>query len=253
MAFSSQWDERYRSGTHLSRWPWSDLVSLVMRHANPREHPRVLELGCGAGANIPFFLRLGFDYRGIEGSPYMVEDLRRSFPQIASHLHVGDFTRAIPEHGPTQADRNQSRGQTADRKGTTREGAAGRGFDLVVDRAALTHNSEEDIRRCLDLVWDALRPGGKFIGVDWFADSHDEARGGNPGRDPRTRSDYATGPFAGVGRVHFSDRTHVEDLFARFTLVHLELKTSRLLLPEKWTQAMWNIIAVKPEDTTGGA
>ena len=53
MSFSNEWENRYKAKTHLSIWPWSDLVSLVMRHKPIKENFKVLELGCGAGANIP--------------------------------------------------------------------------------------------------------------------------------------------------------------------------------------------------------
>ena len=56
MNFSKEWEERYRENTHLSVWPWSNLISYVMRYARPENKDfSVLELGCGAGANIPFF------------------------------------------------------------------------------------------------------------------------------------------------------------------------------------------------------
>ena len=55
MSFSTQWDDQYASGRHMSLWPWTDVVVYVMRYAKPLESGcRVLELGCGAGANISF-------------------------------------------------------------------------------------------------------------------------------------------------------------------------------------------------------
>ncbi|MFZ2136467.1 MAG: class I SAM-dependent methyltransferase [Xanthobacteraceae bacterium] len=98
----------------MSEWPWSDLVSLVHRHAKPENgYRRVLELGCGAGANIPFLQSLGMDYCAVEGSSFIVARLRARFPEIAANIVVGDFTRKIPF--------------------TSR-------FDLVIDRASVTHH-----------------------------------------------------------------------------------------------------------------
>jgi len=58
------------------RVAFSDLISYVMRYARPSgKGCRVLELGCGAGANIPFFKSLGAEYFGIEGSGAVVEML----------------------------------------------------------------------------------------------------------------------------------------------------------------------------------
>ena len=35
MGFDQDWEKTYASGTHLSVWPWSDIVSLVNRHCKP--------------------------------------------------------------------------------------------------------------------------------------------------------------------------------------------------------------------------
>ena len=97
MGFSSGWDSTYRTGQHMSEWPWSELVSLVHRHAKPENgYRRVLELGCGAGANIPFLQSLGMDYCAVEGSSFIVARLRARFPEIAANIVVGDFTHPPP-------------------------------------------------------------------------------------------------------------------------------------------------------------
>jgi SAM-dependent methyltransferase len=221
MGFSIEWDERYREGTHLSVWPWSDLVSLVRRHCRQLgAASRVLELGCGAGANIPFFARLGVRYHGIEGSPAIVRNLHERFPELRAAIVVGDFTREQP---------------------------FGSGFELIADRAALTHNSTADIQAALRLVWDSLAPGGYFVGIDWFSTRYDEFRRGQPGPDSYTRSGFTEGPFEGTGAVHFSDEAHLRSLFARFELIFMEEKQSRTVIPADGSEfASWNLVARKP-------
>lgn len=213
------WDDRYREAKHLSIWPWTDLVSHVMRLGRgDMSELRVLELGCGAGANIKFFRRLGVQYHAIEGSPHIVERLSNAYPELRGRLAVGDFTQDIPFDG---------------------------NFDLVIDRAALTHNSTEAIERCLGNVHERMPTGAHFIGIDWFATDHQEFESGEPGADEYTRSGYTTGPFAGVGQVHFSDRAHLTGLFEQFRIQSLEKKVVERELPDPWRQSMWNIVAAK--------
>jgi SAM-dependent methyltransferase len=222
MSFPPEWDHLYRDGKQRSVWPWSDVVSYVHRHAAPKDgFGRVLEIGCGAGANISFFLKLGVDYSAIEGSPSAVVALCEAFPELRHRIAVGNFCEAIPFAGP---------------------------FDLVVDRAALTHNDTAAIRDALHLISEALRPGGKLIGIDWFSADHSDAGRGRL-VDAHTRTDIPSGQFAGVGTVHFADRSHLVDLLgnAGFVIERLEHKTSERLVPaEDGRFAAWNFVAVRP-------
>src|SRR6202030_1413326 len=118
----------FQLNTHISIWPWSDLVSYVNRYASSTKgYRRVLELGCGVGANIPFFLKQGSDYSSIEGSAAAVASLHEAYPTLRERIVVGDFTQAIPFSGP---------------------------FDLVVDRSALTHNTTAAISRSLGMLFN---------------------------------------------------------------------------------------------------
>lgn len=225
MAFSEGWDEVYKRSEQDSIWPWSDLVGYVMRYARPAGPEfRVLELGCGAGANIPFLLSLGVDYFGIEGSRTMVDRLHRRHPSLQQRIVAGDFTREIPFEGR---------------------------FDLVVDRSSLTHNATCDIVRCLDALHARLKPGGTFIGIDWFSTSHPDFLAGTETVDDFTRSGFQSGRFNGVGRVHFSDQPHLVDLFRRFDFLTLEHKIVKRHIPDdNWSAATWNLAVRKKQESS---
>jgi SAM-dependent methyltransferase len=226
MTFSAEWDDRFRANQNISVWPWSDLVSYVNRYAKPGDgFTRVLEIGCGAGANIPFFVQSGMTYFAIEGSAAIVARLRETHPGLKDRIVIGDFTHSLPFSGS---------------------------FDLVVDRSALTHNTTEAIRRTLSMIFACLRPGGKFIGIDWFSTSHQDADSGDA-LDAHTRTRLPVGQFAGIGAVHFSDEAHISDLLARagFRLDVLERKENRVILPKGGggrteRAATWHFVAVKP-------
>jgi len=222
MGFLKEWDQQYRANAQMSIWPWSDLVSYVMRYAAPKAAPfKVLELGCGAGANIPFFRHLGVDYYAIEGSEFIVGKLRESFSEYESRIVIGDFTVDIPFEGP---------------------------FDLVVDRASLTHSTESGIRNALKMVRVRMKPGAKYIGIDWFSTEHsDSTKGSAPGEE-NTRVNLTEGQFSGLGGVHFSDRQHLLDLFSGFRMEIMEHKVVRKVIPsDTHVFASWNFVAVKGE------
>lgn len=222
MTFSPEWDDIYRGSKQLSVWPWSDLVSYVYRHARPDDgFRRVLECGCGAGANIPFFVKIGVEYFGVEGSSYIVERLHEAFPELRQHIVVGDFTQTIPFDGT---------------------------FDLAVDRGSLTLNTTTAIRQALALVFHRVRQGGKLIGIDWFSTSHSDAGAGDV-LDSWTRTNIPKGHLSGLGATHFSDQSHLVDLLttAGFVLERLEHKVIESVLPDDGPRlATWNFVAVKP-------
>jgi SAM-dependent methyltransferase len=222
LTFSLEWNRAFLANTHLSVWPWSDLVSYVNRYAKPEQgFWRVLELGCGVGANVPLFLKLGVNYFAIEGSEAAVKMMHLAYPDLAERIVVGDFTQGIAFPGP---------------------------FDLVVDRSAITHNTTESISKALGIVFSRLRPGGKFLGIDWFSTDYPEAQCGDA-LDTHTRANFSSGQFAGIGAVHFSDKTHIVDLLtgAGFVLERLEHKQSEVVFPKPSPGCgWWNFVAVKP-------
>jgi len=222
--FSVEWDKCFSENTHMSLWPWSDVVSLVNRFCRPLLSNgggagKVLEMGCGAGANIPFFKALGLNYKAIEGSATIVDMLHRRYPDLVDGIFCGDFTLLHPIDND---------------------------FDLVLDRGAITHNNTSSIMDALRIVFDSLKEGGLFIGVDWYSTKHTDIDFGILVDDDFTRTDISQGQFEGVGKVHFSDERHIRELFRNFEILFLEEKISNRYEPQDSHQfASWNIVARK--------
>jgi len=129
LGFSSDWDKTYRSKKQWSVWPWSDVVRYVMRYAYPIKNCKVLEIGCGAGANIPFFKSIGYDYYGIDGSSTIIGELKKRFPSLKENLIKGDFTKCIP----------------FDEK-----------FNIILDRSGINHNTSQGVEQAIQLVYDKM-------------------------------------------------------------------------------------------------
>lgn len=217
--FSNDWNEQYKNNAQMSVWPWSDLVSMYMRHVKPFVKPnvKVLELGVGAGANISFFKALNVDYYAIEGSPFIVGELKKTHGDFAKNIIAADFTQEIPFD------------QT---------------FDVIIDRSSLTHNTTKDIENCIRLLTEKMANDAYFIGIDWFSLNHSGLQFNQKQLDENTFSNFNGGNFVGVGDVHFSDDKHIKRLFSSFQLKALEHKQNLQFIPtENYNFATWNFIA----------
>ena len=222
MSFSPEWEAIYSQGKHDTTWPWSNVISYLYRFARPTgDNFRILELGCGPGANVSFFRSLNVTYKAMDGSACAIQKILKKYPGMEGNASVGDFTLEIPFPGT---------------------------FDLIIERASIAHNNSANIRRCLTLVEDKLTPGGIFIGLDWFSTEHTDFQNGEQQDDSFTRAGYdkTSHTFSSIGTVHFSDRTHLEDLFSSFKMINLQHNTRRHVYPEDGYQiATWDIVAQK--------
>lgn len=198
----SLWESNvYAQGRQINRWPHTEVISRVVR-ATAGQDPatlRVLELGCGTGNNLRFLAEEGFLTHGIEASPTAVQLaldlLERS--GLQSDLKMGDMA-SLP-----WADNH---------------------FDVLVDRAALVHNSRERILEILDAARRVLKPGGRLISIGLKSVRHPDLSFGERTSDS-TWSNFKQGKFRGLGATSFFREAEIAGLFQHFEIECLETIT----------------------------
>ncbi len=225
MPFSKEWEEKvYGQGKQVNNYPFTDLVSLVTRHCNLKrfkEKPKVLELGCGTGPNISFFLDKQFDYYGIEGSKSAIEIIKNRFGEDMK-VTCCDFTETLP----------------------FKDGF----FDLIVDRSAVIHNCRDEINKVIKECYRTLNENGRLIITGWFSTMHSMFGEGEEVLDSHSRSEYTEGQFKDIGIVHFTDREEILELFDNGWIIEsLVHNTLDVIIPNAGSKAASFRIVVSKE------
>ena len=199
MSWDPAWEDVF-STRDWGRYPPEELIRFVARHffkATDRTRIKILEIGCGAGANIWFLAREGFQTFGIDGSPTAVAKANKYLKgeNLPARLLVGDAARLGALYLPGS-------------------------FDAVIDVCCLQHNRAEEVRAILNQARIALKPGGRMFSMMCAAGTWGDGLG--RAVEPGSYVDVSEGPYAGKGLVHFFTLEEVENLFSDFVGLHIE-------------------------------
>ena len=107
-----------------------------------RPGARILDAGCGAGRNLVYLLRSGYEVFGIDADPHAIQEARALASQVGSQMPAANFraerieSASFPDH-----------------------------FATVVLSSAVLHFAEDDeqFERMLEGSWRVLAPGGLFF------------------------------------------------------------------------------------------
>ena len=75
-----------------------------IREGHIQPQMKILEIGCGYGYNIRFFIKHGYDAYGIDESEEAIQLIREYVPGWNSKLKVNNFRAAVPESLPFDDD-----------------------------------------------------------------------------------------------------------------------------------------------------
>ncbi|MFT4606041.1 MAG: SAM-dependent methyltransferase [Rhodothermales bacterium] len=221
-AWNPDWEEQlYGSGKHLNRYPFELVVSqLLSRFPDRTEAPSLLEVGCGAGNNLWFAAREGFQVAGIDGSQSAVVYARDRFARegLQGDLRVGDFSQ-LPW---TDAS-----------------------FDIVVDRKSITHNRQVHVRMAFQEAARVLRPGGLLVS-ELYSSQHPERKRGRDLGDGSADQFPEDSYFRPVGLTRFFSEGDLKALLeSDFQLLQLEHILISDALAGTPRTAYWQAVAKK--------
>ncbi len=197
MSWSHRWEEIF-SENEWGRYPAESLVRFVARNyykVQSRESIRILELGCGPGANIWYMAREGFSVTGIDGSATAIRQARDRLDNegLSDHtkLLVGDIldVRAL---------------------------VGGDTFDAVIDVNCLQCMP---LRTTVGIVADCrelLKDGGQFFSVMMATGSWGEGFGEEIA--PGTFKGISVGPNNDSVLNHFANDADCAEIFAGFSM-----------------------------------
>lgn len=188
------WDDVF-SSQEWGKYPGEELIRFVARRfysVPDRKAVRILELGCGTGANVWFLAREGFSVTGMDGSRVAIEQARTRLAAegLSAELHVGDIN-ALPF--PAES------------------------FDAVIDVECLSCNSLKDTRATLAEALRVLRPGGWIYSKTFCAGMTGEATAVRLEGEPRTYVEMREGPLAKrFGLVRLTAEDEIPEVYGAF-------------------------------------
>src|SRR5580704_4485068 len=191
------WEQIFRS-REWGKYPPEHVIRFIARNfyrVPDRKDVRLLEVGCGPGANVWFMAREGFTVSGIDGSSTAIEQAceRLSREGLTAGLRVGDYsTIPWPDSG----------------------------FDGVVENVSLYCNRWDAVKRAVGEIHRVLKPGALFLSSFFTDRTWGYGRGTMV--EPDGFIDITEGPLAGAGFVLFLNQARRYELFRDFTDIAME-------------------------------
>jgi len=201
MVWDSVWDTIFQSQS-WGKYPGEDFIRFVARNfynSPQRSLIKMLEVGCGPGANLWYLAREGFEVYGVDGSATAMQlaqsRLDEECPGWQGRLITGDVT-ALP--------------------------FADEVFDAVVDNECLYCNSYDVAVDIYSEMSRVTKPGGKLFSRTFARGSWGDGTGTPAGHNAWFCSE---GGLAGKGLARFTSLEEIEKLATGWKVENIELIT----------------------------
>lgn len=185
------WEKNHRHG--WGRYPFEDMVRFLSRYrrgvSDFKKKNRILDLGCGEGANTKVMVDLKFKTAAIDGSAAAIRHARQWVGSRKVDFKTMDFL---------DLDKNFPAGY----------------FDLVCDNVAMYANTLSNIQAILKKIAYVLKPGGKFYCVSFSSRTTGFGRGKR--LEKNTYARVPLGPLKNGGITHFFTENEIRKLWSKF-------------------------------------
>ena len=196
--FDKVWEDVHRN-RQWGKYPTIDVVKFVARNYYNAERSKVkiLDLGCGAGANTWFLAKEGFDAYGIDGSETAIANAGSYLKTLGltANFHVGDIAETPYENNY---------------------------FDAIVECAVLFTNLVPGIRDILRECYRVLKVQGKIFSTGLY-NPETTLFGKGKKIEDMTYTDIPGPPFEGLGRIHYFVREEIIELYTQAGFRNLQI------------------------------
>lgn len=218
------WQAIYEAGEQLNQYPYDFVVShfFNLRSARKDNKLKVLDLGCGAGNHAIFCAEQGAQVVACDFSVAALEVLK----QRAADKGLAD---KITTH---QVDFDDFELPYS-------------GFDIVIDRLAVTNVSQQSAQSVYDSVYDAMAKEGAVI-ANFFTDLHSHKEFGQFCEQELVWKYFSDGIFKPLISANFYTQKQIEKLFEKFEFEALNRETDESVLKGNPSRlSTWKVIARK--------
>ncbi len=195
------WDEVWESVFSKNPWgkyPGESLIRFIARnyYKSDRKNIKILEVGCGPGANLWYLAREHFATYGIDGSETAIHQAKNRLKEesLSAQLTVGDIIKLPYE--------NDS-------------------FDAVIDVECIYANSEKNAGLILSEIYRVLKTGGLF-----YSRTLSEKMYLGKTRiqlSEKSFKDISDGALAGKGFARLMDKNDIHALYGnKFQIISID-------------------------------
>ncbi len=222
--FDKTWN-KVHSQRSWGKYPAEELIRFMARNfaIDNRNKIKVLDLGCGTGANTWFLAREGFQTYAFDGAHSALKNAEKTCRDQSSSICI------------FQADAGNIP-------------IADTSFDAVVDVGAISANSTAGIKIILGEIYRVMKPGARFFSSVLFTQST-SGFGKGEKIDAFTFKNIPQGQVAGLGTIHFFTRPHIRSLWRQSGFVDLSIdRLSRTEFNGSLSVSYYIVTALKPAE-----
>ena len=193
------WENRYKSNVGIAKWPYDDIVSMVMQKFGAiidKKKVNILDYGCGGGNNYRFLCEEGFNAFGCDISSSAI---KHTLNLVGDEYHKNLCIIDSDEQKNLPYSDNF--------------------FDAIIDRESLCQSSFNGIKLRINDFARILKPKGYYFGIA-FNDHHPDIGSasflGNGDYD-----NFKKGLFFNQGRRHLFSTNEIIYLFNNWKINYL--------------------------------